>query len=34
MCYMQCIAHRYNLEQKETSTTEEIVEVLEDEDKE
>ena len=26
MCYMSCIAHRYNLEQKENSSEEEIVE--------
>ena len=26
MCYMSCIAYRYNLEQKENSSEEEIVE--------
>ena len=34
MCYMQCIAYRYNTEQKEISSKEEIVEeTIEEEQK-
>ena len=33
MCYMSCIAYRYNLEQKENSSEEELEEVIEDKQK-
>jgi len=32
MCYMQCIAYRYNTEQKEISSKEEIVEEVVEEE--